>query len=49
MFESSREVLEDIVGNIVGCGIVSIHSDLSTKTGERIIVLIVDTYLSAKF
>ena len=49
LFESSREALEAIVENIVGCRIVSLHSDLSTKTGERIVVLIVDANLSTKF
>ncbi|MCB0162914.1 MAG: DUF2294 domain-containing protein [Anaerolineae bacterium] len=49
LFESSRSLLEDIVSDIVGCGIISLHTDMSTRTGERIIVLTVDTNLDNLF
>ncbi len=49
LFESSRETLEGIVERILGCSIVSLHSDISTKTGERVIVLVVDTNLNEKY
>jgi len=49
LFESSRPLLEDIVRDIVGCGIISLHTDMSTKTGERIIVLTVETNLDNYF
>ncbi len=49
LFESSRTIFEDLVEEIIGCAIVSLHSDISTKTGERIIVLTVDTNLSELF
>jgi uncharacterized protein YbcI len=45
LFESSRPLLERIVRDVVGCGIISLHTDMSTKTGERIVVLTVDTNL----
>ena len=45
LFESSRPLIEDIVRDIVGCGVISLHTDMSTKTGERVIVLTVDTNL----
>lgn len=42
LFESAREYLETMVRQIVGCELISLHTDVSTKTGERVIVLIVD-------
>ena len=49
LFESSRKNFEDIVDEIIGCSVVSLHSDISTKIGERIIVLVVDTNLTKQF
>jgi uncharacterized protein YbcI len=49
LFESSRLLLEAIVGEIVGCNVVSLHTDMSTKTGERVIVLTVDKNLEEQF
>jgi uncharacterized protein YbcI len=49
LFESSRFLLEDMVREIVGCNVISLHTDMSTKTGERIIVLTVDTNLDTQF
>ena len=37
LIEGSRPMLEDIVRRITGMSVVSLHSDISTKTGERII------------
>jgi uncharacterized protein YbcI len=45
LFESSRATIEALVWKIVGCHVVSLHTDVSTKTGERVIVLTVDTNL----
>lgn len=49
LFESSRPLLESIVRDIVGCSVISLHTDMSTKTGERVIVLTVGTDLSERF
>ena len=49
LFESSRSLLEDVVRDIVGCNVISLHTDMSTKTSERIIVLTVDTNLDKQF
>jgi len=49
LFESSRATIETLVEEIVGCRVVSLHSDVSTKTGERVIVLTVDTNLDEVF
>lgn len=43
LFETARPYLVEIVRNITGCRLVSLHTDLSTGTGERVVVLVVDT------
>jgi len=42
LFETILNVLETITRDVTGCNVISLHSDISTKTGERIIVLTVD-------
>lgn len=49
LFEVSRPLIEQMVVNILGCQLISLHSDMSTKTGERVIVLTVDTNLDDMF
>lgn len=49
LFESSRPLLEDMVQSIIGCNVISLHTDMSTKTGERIVVLTVDANLEQRF
>lgn len=49
LFESSRTILENIVREIVGCNLISMHTDMSSKTGERVVVLTVDISLDKKF
>lgn len=49
LFEVSRPLIEQIVADVLGCQLISLHSDMSTKTGERIIVLTVDTNLDDLF
>ena len=49
LFESSRPILETLVDEIIGAQLISLHTDMSTKTGERVIVLVVDEDLEAKF
>ena len=49
LFESSRPLLEYIVRNVLGCGLVSLYTDMSTKLNERIVVLVVDANLDEKF
>ncbi|MFH1524798.1 MAG: DUF2294 domain-containing protein [Chloroflexota bacterium] len=40
LLQISRPMLEQVVQEVVGSPIVSLHSDISVKTGERIIVFI---------
>lgn len=49
LFESSRPLLEEIVQAVVGCALISLHTDMSTKSGERIIVFVVDVNLEERF
>lgn len=49
LFETSRSMLEAIVREVLGCDTISLHTDMSTKTGERIIVFVVDADLEERF
>ena len=49
IFEVSRQFFEDLVSNTTGCRLVSFHTDMSAKTGERILVLTVDENLEKRF
>lgn len=49
LFESSRPLLAAMVQRIIGCEMISLHTDMSTRTGERVIVLTVDVDLEKHF
>jgi uncharacterized protein YbcI len=49
LFQSCIDTFEDIVRQTIGCKLISLHTDFSTKTGERIIVLTTDTNLEALY
>jgi uncharacterized protein YbcI len=49
LIEGSRSLLEDIVKQITGSHIISLHTDISVKTGERIIAFTVSDNLDDKF
>lgn len=42
LLEGGRPALEALIHRITGCRIVSLHTDLSTKTGERVIIFALD-------
>lgn len=42
LLENGRPLLEAVVRDILGREVVSLHTDISTKTGERIIVFTLD-------
>lgn len=42
LFETSRSMLEGFVNDILGAQLIDLFSDISTETGERVIVLTVD-------
>lgn len=48
LFESARLILEEMVRDITEQTLISLHTDMSTRTGERVIVLTIDTDLEDK-
>lgn len=49
LLESSKSLLEKIISDIIVCQVKSLHTDISTKTGERIIIFILEQNLEDKF
>ena len=45
LFETARPMLEGIVRRVTGCRMISLHTDMSTSSGERIVLFIVDANL----
>jgi uncharacterized protein YbcI len=42
LFEGGRGYLETLITEIIDVAIISTHSDISTKTGEKVIVITTD-------
>ena len=42
VLEAGRPVLEDVVQKHTGAGVVSVHSDISTKSGEWMDIFVLD-------
>lgn len=49
LLEGARVLLEKIISDTTDCQVKSLHTDISTKTGERIIVFTLDQNLEGKF
>lgn len=49
LFEGARTAIEEMARAIIACNVISLHTDMSTKTGERIVVLVVDANLDEKY
>ncbi len=49
LFESSRNLIEEMVDEIVGVKVISLHTDMSSRTGERVVVLTMEENLQEKF
>ncbi|MBP7044684.1 MAG: DUF2294 domain-containing protein [Chloroflexi bacterium] len=49
LFESSRQFLEEMVQQVTGALLISLHTDMSSRTGERVILLTVDRDLEKVF
>ena len=45
MHEIARKHLEQIIESHTGCKVMSIHSDVSTKTGEQLSIYVLDRNL----
>jgi uncharacterized protein YbcI len=42
LIQDLRPALEDRIKHLTGANVISVHSDLSTRTGERVIVFVLD-------
>jgi uncharacterized protein YbcI len=49
LFETIRPQIEDIATEVFECNVISLHTDVSTKSGERVIVLTVDVDFTESF
>ncbi|NOR65591.1 MAG: DUF2294 family protein [Candidatus Scalindua sp.] len=49
LLESGVALLGKIVFDVTGCEVTSMHSDICTKTGEKIIVFVLDRDFEKKF
>jgi uncharacterized protein YbcI len=49
LIEGSREMLDDMIHGLTGAQVFSLHSDMSIKRGERIIVFTLSEDLESRF
>ena len=49
LLESAKVLLNSIIKEITGYNVISMHTDISTKTGERIIVFTLNNDLEDSF
>ena len=49
LLEGARVLLENMISDIMGCQIRSLHTDISTKTGERVIIFTLDQNIEDRF
>ena len=42
LLEHARPILEAVVRDILGVGVISLHTDISTRTGESVILFTLD-------
>jgi uncharacterized protein YbcI len=49
LLEGARVLLRNIIIDITDCKIISLHSDISTRTGERVIIFTLDQDLELKY
>jgi uncharacterized protein YbcI len=43
LLENARTLLEAVINGVTNCTVQSMHTDISTTTGERIIIFVLDT------
>ena len=49
LLENSRMILEQIITNLIGSKVVSMHMDISTVTGEKVILFTIDENVEKKY
>lgn len=45
LIDKNRSYLDDMIRSITGCCVESVHTDLSVRTGERVIIFVVNQQL----
>lgn len=45
LLENGRDYLKQIITEVTGCNILNLHTDISTRSGDRVILIIVDKHL----
>ncbi|MFQ5639795.1 MAG: DUF2294 domain-containing protein [bacterium] len=48
LIESSRPLLEQIIQEKTGAQVTTVHTDISTQSGERVFILVLDENLEKK-
>ena len=46
LIEQGRSELEEVIERLTSAKVVSLHTDISTKTGERVIIFVMDRELN---
>jgi uncharacterized protein YbcI len=49
LLEQGRELLVDVIEKMTGLKVISLHTDISTKTGERMIIFSLNEDLEGHF
>ncbi len=49
LLEQARELLSETIENITGLKVISLYTDISTKTGERVILFTLNENLTERF
>jgi uncharacterized protein YbcI len=49
LFENAKDCFQDAIKQIIDINVISMHSDVSTRTGQKIIILTSDCNLEEKF
>jgi len=49
LLETGRQQVGDAIEEITGLEVISMHADLSTKTGERIVIFVLSESLGERF
>ncbi len=49
LLEGAKPILKTFIKEITGCNALSLHSDISAKTGERIIIFTLDINYGKQF
>lgn len=49
LLEGAQPLLDNLIASLTGTTLKSLHSDISTKTGERIILFVLDQNLEDRY